>query len=131
MPNDAKTIGQLLGSLNSRGIYNVELVENEFARFGFTYNRATDQLKYGRGSVALGARNAEQMAYDLLNDTHGGILEEGLSRRDRMVDAVQLSRAVFRLLFVGETPPSDGFYGRDKGFKADVEAILMREGPIN
>lgn len=131
MSDEIRTVGELLSALNSRGVYNVELIENELVRFGFTYNRATDQLKYGRGSVKLGAASAEQVARSMADDPKGGVLEEGLTRRDRMVDAVQLSRAVFKLLFPGQIVPSDGYYGRDKGFKADVAAIQAAEGLTN
>jgi len=131
MGDQPNTVGELLGSLTGRGVYDVAIVEEQMARFGFTYNRATDMLKYGRGSVRLHAGTAEEVARSMADDVKGGVLEEGLSRRDRLVDAVSLSSAVFKLLHPGQIVPSSTFYGRDKGFKADVAAIQAAEGLSN
>jgi len=131
MADDPKTIGELLGRLTSRGVYDVAIIEEQMGRFGFTYNRATDQLKHGRGSVKLGAGTAEQIARSMAEDPKGGVLDEGLYRRDRLIDAADLSRAVFKLLFPGQIVPGDGFYQRAKAFEANVEAIQAAEKPLN
>ncbi len=120
------TIGQALDQLAGHGIYSVELIENEYHRFGLTYVRATDFLCDGADCVKLGAVSVEEKALEVAADPKGGMLDhkaEGLS-----VDATDIANAVWKLLYGSEPIPGNKYIGRGKGFRATVSEILKREG---
>jgi hypothetical protein len=127
--DEPKTLGEFLSILTPRGIYDVALIEDRMGRFGFTYNRATDKLSYGKGSVRLHAGTRDQIARDLEADPKGGVLNDDLTPGHRLIDANALTAAIHKLLFPGVPVPSDSKYDRGQGFKADVAAIVAAERP--
>lgn len=124
--DDAKTIGQFLGLLSGRGIYDVAIVEHELPAFGFGYIRANDSITYQGRSIKLFSSTPEQMARSINDDPNGGLLT-GEPQSGRLIDAQKLSAVIYRLMFEGQSAPSEAFYGRARGFNANVEAIVAFE----
>ena len=114
-----KAITDLLGSMLGHGVYSIGIAR-ELEPFGFTLEGVT--LRYRDRSVTLPARDRQGMVLDMGSDGHGGILND-VPDDLLMIDAVDLSRAVYLLLTGRERAPSEGYVGRGFGFKADVRAI--------
>lgn len=129
----ADTIGEYLEGLAGHGVYSIEMIENEFGRYGFTYDRKTDLLSFSptssiaSSSVRLGAKTYDEIRMAMGNDEAGGML--GPDEGHPLVDAGQIAEAVFRLLAPGRTPPGQRFAGRGRSFRADVAAIRELEQP--
>lgn len=127
--DDLRSIGEVFGQMTGRGVYAIELLEDVLPRFGFFYDRATDELAYRERSVVVGSRAARAVAVeiDALGD---GIMTDDIDPDDRLVDAVSISEAVFRLLFPGRIPWSRQFDGRDRdrAFAANCAAIRSGHG---
>lgn len=121
MTDQATSLGDELDGLEGRGIYHVAMIEIEYARYGLTYDRATDLLSFGDRSVALGARRLG----DLVNqkpDDESLTLDAGPSAL-LLTDAVALSTAIHRLLFPNRRVPGARFESRDDQFEANLAAI--------
>jgi hypothetical protein len=116
-------IGRLLDDLTGHGIYLIDLVADQFPAFGFTYDPATTTLSYGAGSVRLPVSTKEGVEQRLAKDPRGGIIDPNTTSDELMIDAYELSQAVYRLV-VGPVPPGDAFYGMGKGYRANVAAII-------
>lgn len=123
----ARSIGEVLGQLVGRGVYSVELIEEVFPRFGFTYDRSTDVLCYKERRVEVGSLDAPTMAANIAA-SNGGELANGMSPDARLTDAVAISEAVFRLLFPGRTPWGRQYADRDRAFAANCAAIRSGQG---
>lgn len=121
------TVGALLEDLTGHGVYDVAIVEEQLPRFGFVYDRALDMLAFEGRRVRLGSKTRKQMQKDMASDPKGGILDAGLADDTRMVDALALSEAVFRLVAPGRTPPSTLYNGRGTGYRKNVAAIRAIE----
>lgn len=129
MFDDARSLGEVFSQLTGRGVYAVELLEEVFPQFGFTYDRATDELTFGERRVVVGSRSAQAVA-DEMDRVGDGILAEDMAPDDRLVDAVSISEAVFRLLFPGRIPWGRQYGGRDRvrAFAANCAAIRSGHG---
>lgn len=121
-----RSIAEVFGQLTGRGVYAIELLEDVFPRFGFVYDRATDELMYREHSVVVGSRDARAVETDM--DQRGGELADDLDPEERLVDAVAVSEAVFRLMFPGRTPWGRQFTDRDRAFAANCAAIRSGHG---
>lgn len=124
-----RSIGEVFGQLTGRGVYAIELLEEVFPRFGFIYERTTDELTYRDQRVVVGSRDAQAVAADM--DAVGtGQLADDLEPDERLVHAVAVSEAVFRLMFPGRIPWGRQFAGRDRdrAFAANCAAIRSGDG---
>lgn len=121
------TIGQLLDSLSGKGVYDIAIVHEQFTQYGFEYNRAADRLSYGGGAVRLQVLTRDQMIRDMARSAAGNILDSDLPPSARLVDALELSRAVHKLLLPGKELPGDTIHDRALAFRANVDSILAFE----
>ena len=128
MSEDYASVGELLELLTGHGVYDVAIIEDQFTRFGFTYDRKADTLSYEGRSVRLGSATPTQMQKSMEADPAGGILDQGLvDETMRLVDAISLSAAVFRLVAPGKVVPSELYNGRGTGYRKNVQAIRAIE----
>lgn len=123
--NDYPNIGRLLEAMSSHGIYSTDIVRDQFPAYGFTYDEATGTLEYEGVTRQLMGRTVAEMQDTLDSDPKGGILDHSAAQTDLLVDALQLSEIVYRLV-VGPVAPSNMFHGRGRGHKANIEAIIQR-----
>lgn len=119
-----KSVADLLGNLLGHGVYAIGLVD-ELRPFGFLYGEG--MLQYGTGSVELYARTQDKVALDMGNDKSGGMLNSGIPDDLLIVDALDLSIAIFQLMAPGQKVPSSMYFGRGRGYRANVDAIARLE----
>jgi hypothetical protein len=124
MADDPTSAADLLGRMMGHGVYDIGLV-GEFERFGFKLD--DNRLSYAGRTEKLYVRGPSQVAVDMANDPSSGMLDSGMPDDARLIDALDLSVAIFKLMAPGETPPSSMYFGRGKGFRANVEAIERLE----
>lgn len=123
MTKEYEHIGQLLDGLTGHGIYAIDLVVDQLPKYGFEYDAATDELIFGNRRVKLRSGTKAQVERSVARESIGGILDQNLADDDRLVDALALSTAVFRLLMPTLHLPSESYFGRGKGFRENVAAI--------
>jgi hypothetical protein len=118
--DEPKTVGDLFARLLGHGVYD-DTLAHELDRFGFSY--ADGVLSYAGRSEKLYVRKATQVAIDMSHDKSGGMLNNDIPDDLLMIDALDFSVAVFKLMAPGQTVPSSMYIGRGKGFQKNVEAI--------
>jgi hypothetical protein len=115
------TLIDFLESLSGHGIYNVGII-GELEQFGFAYDKDSDLLSLGLLRTTLNARTPEALQIELDADPKGGILDKP-RLQGKVIDATDITSAIIRLIAPGTEVPSTTFYGRGKGYKADVAFI--------
>lgn len=125
--NGYKTIGDMLDNMSGHGVYDVALIEEQFGRYGFTYDRATQMLSYANQTVLLRGATPKQIQRDMKRDPKGGIMDEEVAEDALLIDALAISDAVHYLLMPGIQPASGRFLGRGLAFRSNVDAIRAFE----
>lgn len=117
-----QSVAELLDLLHPRGIYSVALLEREFVRFGFSYDRGTDRLAYRGRAEPVSSRPTDDFVREQVGHRNL-VMDEDKPDDDWALDAVELSDIVFRLLFPGRVAPGRLHADRDDAYAANLAAI--------
>lgn len=121
------TVADFLKSLTGHGVYKASILQ-ELEQFGFTSRTympgLAPTLFFEGRETPVNVRSPEAVRADMEKDAESGVfgmLDNKIE--EQVIDAVDLSEAVYALLFPGLTPPGRKFKNRGKAYRANVKEI--------